>query len=336
MKKIILLIVIIIFMSGCYDYRELNNMAVIDGIAIDYKENNYIVKLEVVKSKKGKDGNEIKTEVLEASDEVLAQAFYKATKRSSNETYLGHVSLLVLSEELARNGINDVIDYVLRDIEISNDYSILISNNIDLFDMEIDDESISQKVNNILNVTLGEGNNVTVDMVGNKLLNRNIDLVIPYLSIVDEELKISKIAYFDEDRLKNIIDNKIYNFLVLDNIDINFYDNDNVINIYDKDIKYDIKDDVVYIDVSCNGKIMDVSGKYDLNDSSSYKKLESIISKNIKSDINKFLKEYKDLIGINDVYYKKYNKNKDITDYVVDVNLKINKNGAIYEVLNDK
>ena len=336
MKKIILLIVVILFISGCYDYRELNNMAVIDGIAIDYKENNYIVKLEVVKSKKGKDGNEIKTEVLEASDEVLAQAFYKATKRSSNEVYLGHVSLLVLSEELARNGINDVIDYVLRDIEISNDYSILVSNNIDLFDMEIDDESISQKVNNILNVTLGEGNNVTVDMVGNKLLNKNIDLVIPYLSVIDQEFKISKIAYFDEDRLKDIIDNKIYNFLVLDNIDINFYDSNNVINIYDKVVKYDIKDDTVYIDVSCNGKIMDVSDEYNLNNSSSYKKLESIISKNIKDDINKFLSEYKDLIGINDVYYKKYNKNKDITEYVVDVNLKINKNGAIYEVLNDK
>lgn len=336
MKKIILFIVIILFISGCYDYRELNNMAVIDGIAIDYKDNNYIVKLEVVKSKKGKDGNEIKTEVLEASDEVLAQAFYKATKMSSNETYLGHVSLLVLSEELARNGINDVIDYVLRDIEISNDYSILISDNIDVFDIENDDESISQKINNTLNVTLGEGNNVTVDMVGNKLLNKNIDLVIPYLSIVDNEIKISKIAHFDEDRLENIIDNKIYNFLVLDNIDINFYDNDNVINIYDKNVKYNIKDDTVYINVSCNGKIMDVSDDYDLNDSSSYDKLEIIISNTIKNDINVFLKDYKDLIGINDVYYKKYNKYKNITDYVVKVDLKINKNGAIYEVLNDK
>lgn len=334
MKKIILLI-LIMFLGGCYDYRELNNMAVIDGIAIDYKDNEYEVKLEVIKVKKGKDGQEIESEILEAKDKLLSDAFYKATKKSNKEAYLGHVSLLVISEELANNGINDVMDYVLRDIQISNDYSIVISDNMDLFDIESKDQSISQKIVNTLDVTLGKGNSVTIDMVGNQLLNDNKDLVIPYLDINEDEVKINKIGYFKKDKLENVIDSRIYNFLMLEKIDINFSDGNNVINVFDKNIKFDVKKDKVIIDISCSGKVMDIDKEYNLNKGSSYIKLERLIGDNIKEEVNKFIKEYKDLIGINDMYYRKYSKEKDISNVEVKVDLKISKNGAIYEVLDD-
>jgi hypothetical protein len=49
MKKIILLIVIIL-LGGCYDYRELNDMAIVDGILIDYVDYEYKVYLNVIKS----------------------------------------------------------------------------------------------------------------------------------------------------------------------------------------------------------------------------------------------------------------------------------------------
>ena len=71
----------------------------------------------LIKVKKGKDGQEIESEILEAKDELLTDAFYKATKKSNKETYLGHVSLLVISEKLANNGINDVINYLTRELK---------------------------------------------------------------------------------------------------------------------------------------------------------------------------------------------------------------------------
>ena len=157
MKKFFIVIVIMLFVTGCYDHRELNDMSVVDGIAIDYKDDKYEVKLEVVSSEKGKDGNEIKTNVISSKDKVLANAFYKATKKSSGDIYLGHVSLLVVSENVAKRGLNDVIDYVLRDIRISNDYSILVTDNIDLFSFSI--ESLSTYGYTLKNVTLDLANN---------------------------------------------------------------------------------------------------------------------------------------------------------------------------------
>lgn len=336
MKKIIVIFVTILFISGCYDYHELNDIDVVNGIAIDYVDDKYEVMLEVVKSDKNKDGNEIKTNVITGKDKVLANAFYEATKKSSGEIYLGHVSLLVISESVAQNGINDVIDYVLRDIRISNDYSILVTNNIDLFNIDIKDESVSQKVNKIINVALGKNNNVTIDMVGSMLVNDRLDLVIPYLKIEKNNFFINDIVYFNNDKMDGIIDNEIYNFLILDSIDINFNEGNNVVNVYDKDISYNVKKDKIVINIDCYGKIMNLDKKYNLNKKENYGKIENLIGKVIKQKISKFMKKHKDLIGLNDMYYKKYNKEKNINNYEIKVNLKINKNGAIYEVLNDK
>ena len=49
-----------------------------------------------------------------------------------------------ISENVAEKGLNDVIDYVLRDIRISNDYSILVTDNLDLFDVVLADEAYSE------------------------------------------------------------------------------------------------------------------------------------------------------------------------------------------------
>ena len=38
MKKLIILIVCILFLSGCSDYTEINDLAIITGISLDYKD----------------------------------------------------------------------------------------------------------------------------------------------------------------------------------------------------------------------------------------------------------------------------------------------------------
>ena len=59
----------------------------------------------------------------------------------------------------------------------------------------------------------------------------------------------------------------------------------------------------------------------------------------IKDETNNFLEETlsneADLLGLEDKYYKMYKVNKKRIKYQVKTNIKINRNGAIYEVLND-
>ena len=50
MKRILIIVSLVLLLCGCYDYRELNDMSIVTGIGIDYKDNKYIVSLEVTKS----------------------------------------------------------------------------------------------------------------------------------------------------------------------------------------------------------------------------------------------------------------------------------------------
>ena len=56
----------------------------------------------------------------------------------------------------------------------------------------------------------------------------------------------------------------------------------------------------------------------------------------IDSYIEETLSNGSDILGLQDKYYKKYKKNMEDIKYVVDVDIKINKNGTIYGVLYDK
>ena len=57
MKRLIIIFSLVLILSGCYDYRELNDMSVVTGIGIDYKDDKYIVNLEVTKSIKDGSSN---------------------------------------------------------------------------------------------------------------------------------------------------------------------------------------------------------------------------------------------------------------------------------------
>ena len=46
MKKIFLMLFIPLLLSGCYDYNQLNDLAIISGIAIDYDKEEFKVTFE--------------------------------------------------------------------------------------------------------------------------------------------------------------------------------------------------------------------------------------------------------------------------------------------------
>ena len=52
MKKIIILLLSCFLFTGCYDYNELNNAAIVSGIAASYKNEKYNITFETIVTKK--------------------------------------------------------------------------------------------------------------------------------------------------------------------------------------------------------------------------------------------------------------------------------------------
>ena len=340
MKKIILLISFILILSGCYDYKELNDMSIVSGIGIDFIDNEYIVSLEITRSSKDGSSTEIESNVVTGSDSNISNAFNKAMNMTDKEVYLEHVELLIISTELAEYGISDVFDYIVRDTTINSNYFVVIGDNPkELLSTTMENKSMSQVIVDTVSYTQGDTSIDDLDIMASKFITNKEDIALPYVSLDDNSINYSDIVYFNGDKMVGKINNKMYSFLVLDTKDILFTRNNNTIKIYNKKISMEVKDNIIEVNIKVDGQISKINKGVNLKDEDSYGKLEKLMNKEIEEEtilfIDTILDNDSDLLGFKNIYYKKYQKNINSFKYKVNVSTTINKNGTIYEVLDD-
>lgn len=340
MKKIIILIICLFLLTGCYDYQELNDINIIDGISIDYKDDEYIVTLEMIKSSKDESGNSITTNTITEKDKILANAFNKVINNSSKKAYFKHVDLLLLSKSVAKKGIDDIVDYMIRDVSMSSTFFTVITDNPeDIFNIKIENDSPSKLVVDTITANVNPNSIDNIDIIASNIVNRRIDIALPYIEKVEENIKVEKIAYFKDSKMIDTYDNNIYNLIMLKSNTIDFSNENNVINIYKSEIKYEISKNKIKININGFGKVKKVNKDLNLEEKDSYELVEKAINKKIKEEVEDFLKTTldndSDLLGLKDKYYKKYGKEKNYLPYEVDVKITLNRNGAIYGAIHD-
>lgn len=340
MKKIIILVSICFMIGGCFDYKELNDMSIVNGIAVDYQDNKYVVDLEINNSIKQNGDSLVATEIIEGINNNLALAYNEATQNSNKLLYAEHVNLLLLSEEVAKKGINEIIDFFLRDITINNNYMVVITKNPkDILKIKKNNTSIINVIVDTIKYDINTTYLNDLDLVAAKLLNEKVDLVLPYIEVENDNIIVNKIACFKKDKLKYIDDAKIYNFMIhkIDSTDF-IYDN-NVVNVYDQKIDYDINKDKITIKITGNGRIKETDIGYNLKEVDDYNKIEDLINIKIEDEITKYLdnsfKREIDLLNLKDKYYKEFKRVKENIKYDVEAKITLNKNGSIYEVVYD-
>lgn len=113
-KKILLILIILItFLSGCWDSRESERMLYLYGIGVDYKDDKYEIYAQIIdftniaKSEQPNNPDAIQAEVGNASAETESEALFQLYKSLDEQLYWGHISYLVLSEDLLNSGKAD-------------------------------------------------------------------------------------------------------------------------------------------------------------------------------------------------------------------------------------
>ncbi len=341
MKKIIMLIIVMFFITGCYDFEELNNMNIVTGIGLDVEDGEYKISLEVTKNKSSDKGSEKVKTVFTAKDKNLAKAIAKARDNSDKKTYFKHVDAVLISEDIAEEGIIKIMDYLLRDTNMSTTYFTVICDDAnELLNMELDNDTMSNLI--VSTITSNVDSNIlnNIDIIVSDIINKKVDIALPYIEKKeDKQIEAEEIAYFNNDKMVGKINSKMYNFLHLNNKNIVIENDDNVLNIYNKKIKIDVKKDKIVFNIMGEGKIVSLNKEIDFDDTNNYKKVEKVINEKIESEVNDFLEETlkkdADLMGLEDLYFKKYHKEIDNIDYKVVSNVKLIRSGSITEAIND-
>lgn len=133
--KIAILFFIVMLTTGCWNYRELGDLAIVGGIGVDVKGDKFDVSVEVVNVKKvanvatsstGSSANEAVGVIYEATGHTIKEAMTKIIYECPNELFIGHLKLLAIGEEAAKKGVNNFLDYFTRATESRETFSVVV------------------------------------------------------------------------------------------------------------------------------------------------------------------------------------------------------------------
>ena len=129
MKKIFLILPILFLLTGCYNYRELNDLAIVSGISVSKEDNTYKITAEVVNPKKHPDTSSSKEPdfvIYTSSANSMQEDFREVIKESPKKLYLAQMDILIIDEKVAKEELNTIMDFISRDPEVRSEFYVLI------------------------------------------------------------------------------------------------------------------------------------------------------------------------------------------------------------------
>jgi len=134
------IIIILLFLPGCWDRREINELAFISSFAFDLEGNERIVTAEIIRPAAVAGGGEggggggsaaalpQRTAIIGSEQgDTLYAAGRKLALRLPRRAYVAHTTAVLLGEDLARQGLKEVLDFLDRQQEFRRSTFILVT-----------------------------------------------------------------------------------------------------------------------------------------------------------------------------------------------------------------
>jgi len=339
MKKI-LVIIIILLTTGCWNYRELNEFAIVTGMAVDLEDNKYKLSFLIANGNKN-ESQQAQTSILTGTGESIYDAFKDISLMSPKELYISHLSIVIISEDVAHKGISNLIDYLMRDPQSHQNFYMIVSKDDKAEDVlailsplaDYPSQNITSNVATSEKLQ-GKISDASFNLFITKYLNTGFEPIINSVIIVgnteegqnaesqekakqDAYTKLDTIGLFKKDKLVGWAtqDESVGIDMVLGEISTLYFDipcdDKYVVTVSNNyNIDYEIKKNKIIINADAKGSIMEVGCDIDLENEKEIKQLEKKVEMKMEEYINKAIslaQSYKtDIFGFGNLVYKKY------------------------------
>ena len=353
MKKILILFTALIFLGGCADYKEVNEMAIVSAIGIDYIDDEFAITLEVLNEKIDEE-SQINSYTRTAKDKNIAIALEKAADLLSHRAYYPHVKLLIIGKEVAENNLQEINDFFLRSTYLRENFNIVISNEHSAEEMlktVTKENPIASSTIILLLQSNGYASDYAIDkkyyIFFQELVDFGKDGALSNINVSDDNFYIDGLAIFKDYKMVNILDNDeatIYNILRNESVKPVFnltYEGESfTVSLYDSKTDLSITPDKIKIDGTYRVKIMNNGPNFDIKNTEVLNNLDQDFSKLINKKIENLIKKLQDnnsdiLYLANRYYIKSRDKNDTLWQHAeIEANTKIiiNKKGLVYSI----
>ena len=345
MKRIKFLILLLPLLSGCYNYRELNELGITTAVSIDYKDNNFYVIAEVINPIKQQDASSSNNSPFinyNSSSSSLQDAFRKVVLESPRQLYAAQLEIIVLSEEVVNNHLEEVLEYFARDPEARTEIKIIVAKTEDSTKaITLQTLLTSLSSSNIIksldlqSKVLGMDYPVTLNELLNMYIDPYLEVVLPSMTLYgnyeigDEKENITTsspkaivkidgstitkdnkiLGYLDleESKILNLINGKLKETI----IKMNYYAGYIIFepNRIKVSRELDIKNNIIKINISGYSKTKEIQSNINAKDPKEIEKLNKALNmeleKKITDTFNSIREKYStDVFGFQELYYR--------------------------------
>lgn len=354
MKKILIIILTLLLCTGCFDYKEINDLAIINAIGVDYEDNEYIITLEILNDQIDKDSSKITSYTKVGHGKNLTSAIENAADKLSKQLIFNHIKLMILSKSIIEEKFENIIDLFLRNTYFrENFYVISATKNKPetLLNHTTNEAPIASTAitDTLESIRYSSNTNVLkkFDEMVEEVITYGIDTCFSNITLKDNEFIVDGMSIFNNYSYKSNLSNeyvKIYNLLI-DNFDrptytINYDNLSFTTAINNGKINAEIKSGTINVTGNLMGRIIDNDPKYNIRDPKNLERIDNDFTNLLNKKIPEFIKVLQDnnsdILGITRNYYKKTRtKDKDYwlkLDIKSNIKFNINKKGLIYDV----
>lgn len=334
----LLQVLLVLSLCGCWNYRGLDQVNIVVGIAVDFdkEKKEYKMSYEVADLGTVKKDQSIKGRIITAEGKTLFDAARNAKRKEKNRLFFGSSYVLVISQEMAREeGIFNSIEWFLRDGECRETMFVAISQeetaakvlekeeningivSADIHDIIMEDKSVSAStvhmpVYEVYSLLKSKANSLALPVL-RKTKNGDREVTAANGSAVFKGDKLvgfltpaeSKYALFAWNKIKsgiltiNMADQKI------DDISLEIFQSSTK-----KNFCYDQGKIKVIIESSTDVAIAENHSELNVMDEQIVENIQKeagkMIEENIKAVIEKVQQEYQaDIFGFSDMIFKR-------------------------------
>ena len=129
MKKVILLIFFTFICTGCYNYKELNELGIVSAMGISKDGDLYNLDIQLVNvldsEKSGLNKSPIT--VISGQGETIFEAARSMNKKTSKVFFLADVDYVFLDQSVLNDGLDEIMDFLIRDTRLSLNFLVVTS-----------------------------------------------------------------------------------------------------------------------------------------------------------------------------------------------------------------
>ncbi len=305
MKKIVavlLMLIIPLCFCACEESEQIDELAFVKILGIDKTAEGLKVTAGMLIPKNKDDKEAQGHEYISVKCQTVSQGLSLLEATSEKKIFFGQINSIVLGEEMAREGILNTVDYLVRSDELRFDIPIVVSKGLTAEEVIGNGSSeashVSQRIEKLLEVVYSTSASGKVEM--SKVVNMLEDpfraVYLPYVQVKDEtkELVLGGYCIFDGQKLLtflnedfsrgiNFLNNKVNNWVF-----ILAPDDKNVsLKLSKVKSKTELKDGVFNVNIDFDTEIIQADSTIEEFNSSLAQKIIEMQNEKIKTLVEK-------------------------------------------------